>query len=139
MGAPGSEFTPQHYQLVMDWCWAVMHNDNDSSIVHHNLQVASLNEVFQKWACTRINATPGPATSPCHNPSQFNHYQQCKILHIYPPSQQSSKKVSSMPSVHPLLQQPWPLEWGWPLQQQKKKNTTSFRRQSFVGSHTYQR
>lgn len=63
VGSPGSGYNIQHYQLVIDWCCLAMHNEYESSVLHYDLQAAASNEVFQKWARTRIDATLGPATT----------------------------------------------------------------------------
>jgi len=71
MGGPG--INPQNYALVADWCRLALHNDNGDSPLQYDLQAAASNEVFQRWARTRIDAVLGPSrstiTTPSHQPT----------------------------------------------------------------------
>lgn len=57
----GPGVNSQTYALVSDWCRLALHNDNGDSPLQYDLQAAASNEVFQRWARTRIDAVLGPA------------------------------------------------------------------------------
>ncbi len=57
---PGA-FTLHDYDLVHNWCCAALHIDRrDTSVLSYDIQAAVGNEVFNRWAKARIDATLGP-------------------------------------------------------------------------------
>ena len=64
VSAPGSGFSFQHYELVLDWCCLALLSDGTDSALQYDLQAAASNEVFHRWARMRIDATLGTTTSP---------------------------------------------------------------------------
>jgi hypothetical protein len=57
---PGA-FTMQDYDLVHNWCCGALHLDkNESSLVSYDIQAAVGNDIFNRWAKARLDATLGP-------------------------------------------------------------------------------
>lgn len=77
--APGPGFVVQHYALVLDWCCLALHNDGDNSVLQYDLQAAASNEVFHRWARSRLDATlgitplPQPVTQQMAPPQDLTH------------------------------------------------------------------
>lgn len=74
LAAPDSGYDFQHYALVLDWCFMALHSDGggNDSVLQYDLQAAASNEVFQRWARLRIDATLGtpPTAAPPHQQQQ---------------------------------------------------------------------
>jgi hypothetical protein len=71
---PGAFVLPD-YDLIVNWCYAALHNDKGDSALSYDVQAAVGNNVFHKWARARIDATIGPMlllTRPVHAPQTSN-------------------------------------------------------------------
>ncbi len=67
---PGAFVLPD-YDLIVNWCYATLHNDKGDSALSYDVQAAVGNDVFHKWARACIDATIGPMlllTRPVHAP-----------------------------------------------------------------------
>ena len=70
LAAPDSGYDFQHYALVLDWCFMASHMEGsgNDSVLQYELQAAASNDIFHRWARTRIHATLG--STQAHTPAQ---------------------------------------------------------------------
>jgi hypothetical protein len=58
---PGA-FTLHDYDLIHNWCCAALHLEKaETSIISYDIQAAVGNDIFNRWAKSRMDATLGPS------------------------------------------------------------------------------